>query len=123
MSRSLVLCSLSLASLVWLGCSNNATPVKQPTPLGDDMADGTGGNGGGGGTDDMAMAAHDMAGPQLPDLAGLPAPDHDPTQHPGALRLNAGTGGVAQNNSTINAPEIWTAVWAGDEQIGADVQK
>ena len=55
--------------------------------------DGTGGNGGTGGTggggggtsgdNDMATAggAQDM-GPTLPDLAGLPAPDHSPTQHP-----------------------------------------
>jgi hypothetical protein len=129
MLRSLVLVSLSLTSLTWLGCSNDDnTTVKPPVIVGDDMADdGTGGNGGGGGTgggNDMAMSGStDMAGVMIPDLAGLPAPDHDPTQHPAPIRLNAGTNGVVNHNSTIKAPEVWTAVWAGDEQIGADVQK
>jgi len=132
MLRSLTLASLSLTTLMWLGCSNdsngNHTP---PTIVGDDMGDGTGGNGGTGGTGgggggnggaDMTMTAMDM-GPALPDLAGLPPADHDPTQHPAPPRLNAGTGAAVNHNSSIKAPEIWTAVWAGDEQIGADVQK
>jgi hypothetical protein len=127
MLRSLVLASLAASSLVWIGCSNNDTTITPPTIIGDDMAtDGTGGNGGGGGTGggaDMSKASTDM-GPALPDLAGLPPADHDPTLHPAPPRLNAGSGGVANSHSTISAPEIWTAVWAGDEAtIGADVQK
>jgi hypothetical protein len=129
MLRSLVLVSLSFSSLVWLGCSSDTNGTKPPVIVGDDMADGTGGNGGGGGgggggsSADMSMVAADM-GPALPDLAGLPAPDHDPTQHPTPPRLNAGTGSAVNHNSTIPKPEIWTAVWAGDEAtIGADAQK
>jgi hypothetical protein len=129
MLRSLVLASLTASSLVWIGCSdNNNTGGNGPVILGDDMSDGTGGTGGGGGGGgmagaDMSKVSMDM-GPALPDLAGLPPADHDPTLHPAAPRLNAGTGGVANSNSTIPAPEIWTAVWAGDEAtIGADVQK
>jgi len=129
MLRSLALVTLSFSSLVWLGCSDNSNGNHPPVVVGDDMADGTGGNGGGGGggggtgVADMAMVG-DMAGPALPDLSGLPAPDHDPTLHPAAPRLNAGSGGVVNHNSTIPAPEIWTAVWEGDEAtIGADAQK
>ena len=127
MLRSLALVTLSFSSLVWLGCSNDSNGNKPVVVA--DMADGTGGNGGagggGGGTGgaDMTMVG-DMAGPALPDLAGLPAPDHDPTLHPAPPRLNAGTGGVANGNSTIPAPEVWTAVFAGDEAtVGADAQK
>ena len=61
-------------------------------------------------------------GPQTPDLAGLPAPDHIPTQHP-ELPPERGTGGSAQHNSTIKAPEVWTAVWKGDEHSATNVQK
>ncbi|HWE29796.1 MAG TPA: hypothetical protein VHB97_17420 [Polyangia bacterium] len=131
MLRSLVLASLSLSSVVWFGCSKDSNVVKPPVIVGDDMSDGTGGNGGSGGSGggggtagaDMTMVAADM-GPALPDLSGLPAPDHDPTQHPAPPRLNAGSGGAVNHNSTISAPEIWTAVWAGDEAtIGADAQK
>jgi hypothetical protein len=117
---------------MWLGCSNDSgnNNPNPPVIVGDDMADGSGGNGGtggtggggGNGTADMTMVAQDM-GPALPDLSGLPPADHDPTQHPAPPRLNAGTGAAVNHNSTIAAPEIWTAVWAGDEQIGDDVQK
>jgi hypothetical protein len=135
MLRSLALITLSLSSVVWFGCSNNdsPTPPKPPVVVGDDMAtDGTGGNGGTGGTGggggggsggqaDMAMSSSggDMS-PGLPDLAGLPAPDHDPTQHPTPIRLIQPVG----TNSTIKNPEIWTVVWKGDKDtIGAQVNK
>lgn len=123
MLRSLAFASLSL-SLLTFGCSNNDTPTPPHPPVvtGDDMADGTGGNGG----DDMAMSmgggdAGNMGGdmgPALPDLAGLPAPDHDPKQHPPVP-----TFANPDNTNTIHAPEVWTVVWKGDDAIGAQVNK
>ena len=133
MLRSLAFASLGLSTLFWLGCSNDdSTNNNHPPMVIGDMADtGTGGNGGGGGSGggggtagaDMTTTATDM-GSSLPDLAGLPPADHDPTQHPNPPRLNGGSGGAVNHNSTIKAPEIWTVVWAGDEAtIGADAQK
>ncbi len=121
MLRSLALVSLVSSSLVGFGCSNDNSPVvKPPVVVGQDMADtGTGGNGGGGGSGggaDMAMPASVDMGPALPDLAGLPAPDHSPTQHPPLPTMTAFSG-----SSTIKAPEIWTVVWKGDEALGDKV--
>lgn len=117
MLRSLASLSL-VASLFAFGCSHNdGTNNNHPPGVGPDMADtGTGGNQ----DPDMAMpstgGSKDMAGPMLPDLSGLPAPDHDPTQHPPLPRMSSVSGA-----STIAAPEIWTVVWKGDETLGAQV--
>ena len=112
MLRSLVRVSLLGSTLVWLGCSNGDTPVVKPPIVDQDMADGTGGNG----TGDMAKPAPVDMGPAGPDLAGLPAPDHDPTQHPPLPTMTA-----YSNASTIKAPEIWTVYWKGDDAIGTKV--
>jgi hypothetical protein len=122
MLRSLALVSLS-ASLFWVGCSNDDKPMTHPPVLTGDMATGTGGNAGNGGADagmpDMAMPPTSMdMGPALPDLAGLPAPDHDATQHPPLPRMTAHS-----TTTSIKAPEVWVVVWKGDDALGAKVQK
>ena len=119
MLRSLALVSLA-ASLVSMGCSNNnnGNDMKPGIIAGGDMA--VGGTGGNGGPDlSMPTSSGDMSGPMIPDLAGLPAPDHDPTQHPPLPRMtNPATPGV----NTITAPEVWTVVWNGDKAtIGKQV--
>lgn len=112
MVRSFAFVSLLTASACWLGCSDNNNG-KPPVVVGDMADNGTGGNG-----DDMAMppVVHDMAGPMLPDLAGLPPADHDPTQHPPLPTMTAFSGA-----STIKAPEIWTAYWTGDDALATKV--
>ncbi|MDB4965908.1 MAG: hypothetical protein JWN44_1597 [Myxococcales bacterium] len=132
MLRSLTLLSLS-ASLVSVGCSNNDGGTgKPPVILMPDMSDngGTGGNGGGGGTgggggggtgggQDMAVSGGGDMAPGLPDLAGLPAPDHDPTLHPPMQKMSS-----VSTATKIPAPEVWTVVWKGDKAaIGDKVNK
>ena len=130
MLRSLALISLATGSLFWAGCSDDNTKINYPPVITPDMAtgDGTGGNGGtggtgggGGGTGGVGgggggMTSMDM-GPMLPDLAGLPAPDHSPTEHPTLPTM----GTTFSANSTIKNPEIWTVVWTGDDALGAKV--
>jgi len=128
MLRSLALISLASGSLFLAACSDDNTKINYPQPLPPDMAsDGTGGNGGsgggggGGGTGGVGggggggTTSMDM-GPSLPDLAGLPAPDHDPTAHPPLPTMT-----TFSAHSTISAPEIWTVVWKGDETLGDKV--
>jgi hypothetical protein len=60
---------------------------------------------------DMATV-HDLtAGPDLT------LPDRDPTNHPMPPQVTNYGGEV------IHAPEIWTVVWQGDEDLGAKVNK
>jgi hypothetical protein len=133
MLRSLALVSLS-ASLVSFGCSKNEEGNKPPVVVAPDMADGTGtgGNGGSGGTGggggggggstggmDMAKPAGGDMGPGLPDLAGIPTQDHDPTLHPPMQKMS-----TVGTMSKIPAPEVWTVVWKGDKAaIGDKVNK
>jgi hypothetical protein len=79
-----------------------------------DLSTGTGGNpdlsNGTGGTPDMAAA--------WPDPGTLPPPDHGRTQHPAPPRL-----GNVSTTATLKAPEVWTIVWQGDEQLGKDMHE
>lgn len=115
MLRALSLVSLS-AMMLSVGCSNNDNGKKPPVGGMPDLATGTGGND----APDMATAPStgDMAGPMLPDLAGLPPADHDPTQHPPVPQMDPNS---TSSSSTITAPEIYTVVWQGDEALGAKV--
>lgn len=122
MLRSLAFISGLGSSLIWFGCSDDSSNNNHPPVVtGDDVADGTGGTGGGGGGGgsgggDMAMSAMDM-GPALPDLAGLPPADHDPTQHPPLPTMTNFSGA-----STIKAPEIWKTGMK-DYGVGAGTAK
>jgi hypothetical protein len=60
---------------------------------------------------DMAEALDLTAGPDLT------LPDRDPTDHPELPQVQNFGGPV------IDAPEIWTVVWQGDEDLGARVSK
>lgn len=113
MFRSLAL-SLS-ASLLAFGCSsNNGKTMMHPPIVTGDMAMPSSGGA------DMALPTNGGGdgGALPPDLAGLPAPDHDPTQHPPLPRFNSAT-----SKGTITAPEVWTVVWKGDEAVGEQVNK
>src|SRR5262249_5651364 len=85
------------------------------------------GNDSGGMGPDLAMPSHgghgDMAARMPPDLLGLPAPDHDPKQHPPLPTM----GGTYATNSPFTAPVIYNVVWSGATQTngkdtGAAVQ-
>lgn len=114
MRNSVLITSLAFA-ISSVGCSNGnnngngngAADMATGSGNGGDMAGGggSGGGGGGNGSADMTMGA------MTPDLAGLPAPDHDPKQHPPEVTFN--NYGTA---STFKSPVIYTVVWAGMTQ-------
>src|SRR5262249_28456939 len=109
MKSSLILTCFTI-SLFSFGCSDknggqggngNGSPA---------MATGGGGNGGG----EMAVVGGgggEMATGMIPDLAGLPAPDHDPKQHPPEVTFN--NYGTA---SPYKSPIVYTVVWTGQTQ-------
>ena len=111
MQRWLILTCFTAATMA-LGCKNESSS----NPMDQDMAQSAGGNGGmgggggGGGGGDMASGgAGDMG--SLPDLSGLPAPDHDPKQHAPEPTMN-----MYQTASTFKAPVIYTVAWTGMTQ-------
>jgi hypothetical protein len=81
-------------ALALVGCSSNGLNNNQASPP------------------DMSQPAYDLTPP--PDLS---YPDRDPTAHPDLPQVTNFMGPV------LDAPEIWTVVWQGDEALGDKVQR